>query len=130
VLDCCWARAWQSCRQQDHTRPAANRARGVLFEFANLFKGTIRSARNIRQEVADLLTELRAAESLIQKHGGLTVRDLDILEIGVGQLPRQLAYFAMQNRAVGMDLDVVPQGLKILLSLRAPWTVVTPVLSC
>ena len=109
---------------------SSEQSSGVLFEFANLFKGTIRSARNIRQEVADLLTELRTAEALIQKHSGLTVRDLDILEIGVGQLPRQLAYFAMQNRAVGMDLDVVPQGLKILLSLRAPWTVVTPVLSC
>jgi SAM-dependent methyltransferase len=92
---------------------SSEQSSGVLFEFANLFKGTIRSARNIRQEVADLLTELRTAEALIQKHGGLTVRDLDILEIGVGQLPRQLAYFAMQNRAVGMDLDVVPQGLGV-----------------
>jgi SAM-dependent methyltransferase len=92
---------------------SSEQSSGVLFEFANLFKGTIRSARNIRQEVADLLTEPRTAEALIQKHGGLTVRDLDILEIGVGQLPRQLAYFAMRNRAVGMDLDVVPQGLGV-----------------
>src|SRR5262245_14273604 len=57
--------------------------------------GTIRSARNIGREIADLLAELRAAEALIQKHGGLAVRDLDILEVGVGRLPRQLAYFAM-----------------------------------
>ena len=91
---------------------------GVFFEFANLFKGTIRSARNIRQDVADLLTELRAAEALVQNHGGLAVHDLDILEIGVGQLPRQPTYFAMRNRAVGMDLDVVPQGLRVLDYVR------------
>jgi SAM-dependent methyltransferase len=92
---------------------SSEQSSGTLFEFTNLFKGTIRSARNVRQEVADLLAELRAAEALIQKHGGLAARDLDILEVGVGQLPRQLSYFAMQNRAVGMDLDVIPQGLRV-----------------
>jgi hypothetical protein len=92
---------------------SSERTSGAFFEFANLFKGTIRSARDIRQEVADLLAELQAAEALVQDHGGVAVRDLDILEIGVGQLPRQLTYFAMHNRAVGMDLDVVPQGLRV-----------------
>src|SRR5262245_22411646 len=90
----------------------------AFFEFANLFKGTIRSARNIRQEVADLLSELRIAEELVQTYGGLAVRDLDILEIGVGQLPRQLTYFAMHNRVVGVDLVVVPKGLRVLDYVR------------
>src|SRR5262249_2432074 len=95
----------------------------AFFEFANLFKGTIRSARNISQDVADLLAErraaeVRAAEALVQNHGGLAVRDLDILEIGVGQLPRQLTYFSMHNHAVGIDLDVVPQGLRVLDYVR------------
>lgn len=50
----------------------------------------------------------QSAESLT----GLTLRDLDTLEIGHGQSQVAIAYVAaLGNRAVGIDLDVVPHGL-------------------
>jgi SAM-dependent methyltransferase len=50
----------------------------------------------------------QSAESLT----GLTLRDLDVLEIGHGQSQHAIAYVAaLGNRAVGIDLDVVPHGL-------------------
>ncbi len=82
----------------------------AAFEFFNLFKGTLRMARHIKSDVAELLCELRNAESLITHESGLSVSGLDVLEVGVGQLPRQLTYFSLHNRAVGLDLDVVPVG--------------------
>jgi SAM-dependent methyltransferase len=90
----------------------------ALLEFATLFKATVRSARQIDEDVADLLSELRRAEELIRQTVGRDIRDMDILEVGVGQLPRQLAYFAMHNRAIGMDLDVVPTGFRVADYLR------------
>jgi len=86
----------------------------AFFEFLNLFKGTLRSARHIKSDVADLIRELRQAEKLISQQLGSDVRGLDILEVGVGQLPRQLAYFSLYNKAVGLDLDVVPVGFRIV----------------
>lgn len=84
-----------------------------VFEFLNLFKGTLRSARDIKNDVGELLGELRKAELLITQQSGREVRGLDVLEVGVGQLPRQLTYFSLHNRAVGLDLDVVPVGFRV-----------------
>jgi len=90
----------------------------AAIEFLNLFKGTQRSARHIKTDVENLIADLRKAESLISQQMSSEVRNLDILEVGVGQLPRQLAYFSLHNRAVGLDLDVVPSGFRVLDYLR------------
>lgn len=50
----------------------------------------------------------QSAESLT----GLTLRNLDVLEVGHGQSQQAIAYVAsLGNRVVGIDLDVVPDGL-------------------
>lgn len=83
---------------------------GTAREFLNLFRGTLRASRLIEAEVKQLVVDLREAEGLIVEASGMPVQNLDVLEIGVGQLPRQIAYFALHNRVVGIDLDVVPAG--------------------
>lgn len=79
-------------------------------EFVNLLRGTLRASRRIEAEVKELIDDLREAERLVVETSGLRLENLDVLEIGVGQLPRQIAYFARSNRVVGIDLDVVPTG--------------------
>src|SRR6188768_4302654 len=82
-----------------------------LFEFARLFRRSWRVLRNIEPEVNDLMKMLHEAEQLVARHGGgKRIEDCRVLEIGPGQLPRQLAYFALKNDAIGIDLDVIPQG--------------------
>lgn len=60
----------------------------------------------VRQTMADL-EELAA---MLQARYDLTLRDLDILDIGTGQQQLQSVWFARHNRVVGIDLDVVPKG--------------------
>ncbi len=92
---------------------SAGRTSGIVHEFIQLAKGTLRASAGIAEGVKEGLKELREVEALITRQSGLKLENLDILEIGVGQLPRQIAYFALRNRAVGIDLDVVPQGFNI-----------------
>jgi SAM-dependent methyltransferase len=52
----------------------------------------------------------REVESMIAGALGREVSGLDLLDIGCGQLPAQLIYFARRNRVVGIDADVVAFG--------------------
>lgn len=79
-------------------------------EVRSLVYRTLLQARNVQAEVQGTIDCLRKCEDLVAQHTGLVLRDCDILEIGPGQAPRQLAYFAIHNRAIGVDMDVIPQG--------------------
>lgn len=57
------------------------------------------------------LERARDVESMIAGALGREVADLDMLDVGCGQLPAQLVYFARSNRVVGIDADVVAFGL-------------------
>ncbi len=86
----------------------------AMFEFARLFRRSWRVSQNIEAEVNDLMKMLHEAEQLVARHaGGKRIENCRVLEIGPGQLPRQLAYFALKNDAVGIDLDVIPQGFDL-----------------
>jgi len=62
----------------------------------------------VRSSIATLERFRQSAESLT----GLTLRDLDVLEVGHGQSQQALAYVSsLGNRVVGIDLDFVPDGL-------------------
>jgi SAM-dependent methyltransferase len=86
---------------------------GVFTEFTRLFKRSLRASGRMHDEVADLLKMIHDAEDQVRELTGLKIEGLKILEIGPGQLPRELAYFAAKNDVVGIDLDVIPQGFNI-----------------
>lgn len=56
------------------------------------------------------LARAREVESMIADALGRDVTGLDLLDVGCGQLPAQLIYFARDNRVVGIDADVVAFG--------------------
>lgn len=86
---------------------------GIWTEFRNLFKGVLRAKKGIRIETEELIGEIRRVEASLKDYYGVILRGKHILEVGVGQLPRQVAYFGVHNRIVGIDLDVIPQGFRI-----------------
>ncbi len=81
--------------------------------FVNLVTGSMDTLREMETHVAGVLEIAREAEDLVARHTGMTIEGLKALEIGPGQLPRHLAYFALKNDVVGIDLDVVPMGFDI-----------------
>lgn len=83
-----------------------------------LLRGTRGAQAQIGEHVARTITAVREGEKFVADRFGMTLENRDALEIGVGQLPRQMACFALRNRVTGIDLDVAPQGLDI----PAYWT--------
>ena len=65
---------------------------------------------NIPHQVASILDHLRDVERLLGQRYGVFLKDLDILDVGVGQFLLQMHYFARNNRAFGIDYDVIAQG--------------------
>ena len=86
------------------------------------FRGLVQGSRSVRQgmtqHVAKLIDSCHQAEVFVQSKTGLVVHGLRILEIGPGQLPRQIAYFARANQVTGIDLDVIPLGFQLGAYLR------------
>ncbi len=69
-------------------------------------------AKDIPEQVRITIERLRHLETLVREHTGLTVENVRVLEIGPGQKLRQMLYFACKNQVVGIDLDVIPVGLR------------------
>lgn len=65
----------------------------------------------VRNHIDATFRNLRLLESRVLERYGLRLQDLDILDIGVGQFPIQMFYFARYNRVVGIDWNVIAQGL-------------------
>jgi SAM-dependent methyltransferase len=64
-------------------------------------------SQNIPERVDLLLRRVRDAEQEVRRYTGKKLEDLDVLEIGPGQMLKYLKYFSIRNRAIGIDLDVV-----------------------
>lgn len=78
-----------------------------------LFRRTCSQSKRIDEHVQQVLARDHQVERGIAEALGRPVVDLKMLEIGVGQLPRQIAYFAQNNDVIGIDLDVTPLGFSI-----------------
>src|SRR5947209_3122837 len=83
---------------------------GFFFEFRQLLRRSRASSEHIEQDVKRILDTIRTAEKFLFDQTGFIVENKKILEIGPGQIPRQLAYFAARNDANAIDLDVIPTG--------------------
>jgi SAM-dependent methyltransferase len=86
---------------------------GLFHEIGVLWKRTRRATDLMPDEISKLLKIIRDAERAVEESTGMRIIGKDVLEIGPGQLPRQLAYFGLNNNVIGIDLDVIPMGLDI-----------------
>jgi SAM-dependent methyltransferase len=82
-------------------------ALSFLREVSSLYRYARQASDHARQAVEDI----RRREAIIREHLGLELRDLNLLEIGPGQYQAQSRYLALNNRVVGIDLDVIAAGL-------------------
>lgn len=64
------------------------------------------------------IEDVRRVELLLRDRFGLELRNQDVLEIGPGQFLIQISHFAVHNRVVGIDLEVLVQGFKPLAYIR------------
>lgn len=86
-----------------------------LREWYFQYKALNRVKKNVSVVVADMLSDYEDIEG----YCGGDLSGMSILEIGHGQLPLQLAYFSCRSsKAVGIDLDVVPQSFCIQSYLK------------
>jgi len=90
----------------------------TMRDFVELYRGTAKMKREIPDRVRTGIERCASAEQDMARVLGRPVRDLDMLEIGPGLLPRQLVYFAQGNRASGIDLDVIAEGVGPISFLR------------
>jgi SAM-dependent methyltransferase len=90
---------------------------GSLRESFQLLRKSLQSSKNMADEVAHVLAVCRDAEALVIQQTDRPIANLDVLELGPGQLPRQTAYFALKNRVTAIDLDVIPRSLGSYLQL-------------
>ncbi len=89
-------------------------ALSFLREASNLYHYHRRSSELVRQTLDDV----RRREAVVKEHLGLELRGLDILEIGPGQLQAEASYLALNNRVVGIDLDLIVQSVSPLAYLK------------
>ena len=90
------------------------------------FQALIREARSLYEQRAGqpsgrveyLLTKLKNLERQIYELYDFPLKERDVLDIGAGQFLVQMQYFARRNRVVGIDYDVIAQGLNPMSYLR------------
>jgi hypothetical protein len=82
----------------------ANRAR----ELWNLY---LFHHNNVERRVSNVVDRARTAEVRIAERLGAPVAGQRLLDVGPGQQMPYLSYFAVQNDAVGVDLDLVAEHL-------------------
>jgi SAM-dependent methyltransferase len=80
---------------------------GRLTDIARLYK--VRT-RNVQENVDMTKAQVAASAECYAKYTAAPLLDRDVLVVGVGQTQREATGLGMQNRVVGIDLDVIPQG--------------------
>lgn len=89
-------------------------ALSFLHEASNLY----RHYRQAPDQARTAIQDIRRREAVINENLDFELRGLDILEIGPGQFQAQMQYLAVNNRVVGIDLDVITQNVAPLDYLK------------
>jgi SAM-dependent methyltransferase len=89
-----------------------------MVNYLRLVQGARRSMAELPDYVARIIGECQAIEAMARERIGLKLDGLRVLEIGAGQLPRQMAYFARANRVTGIDLDRIAPSLDVAAYLE------------
>jgi SAM-dependent methyltransferase len=66
--------------------------------------------RRAQGRMRELVGDVRNVEAEIKTRLGADIKGLDVLEVGPGQFLAQASYFAMANRVVGLDSDIIVRG--------------------
>jgi hypothetical protein len=69
--------------------------------------------RNVKQNVAGFITQARETEEKLSQLLGRSITNLKT-EIGPGQQLVQMSYFGTHDEVVGIDFDLVPQGVSLV----------------
>jgi SAM-dependent methyltransferase len=93
-------------------------ASGSILSFLREAKSLYGYYRQPSGRAWQAIQDIRRGETILKEHLDLELRGLDILEIGPGQFQAQIRYLAVNNRVVGIDLDVIPQGVSPLTYLK------------
>jgi SAM-dependent methyltransferase len=71
------------------------------------------SLRSVTPGVANTLATIRTTKDRVLEQTGLHLEGLRVLEIGPGQCPQRLRCLSLKNDVLGIDTDVIPQGLNV-----------------
>ena len=71
------------------------------------------SRAKAEQNMTGLLQLVHRDEQRMEKCYGRPLEKMRILEIGPGQGMERARYFGVKNTVIGLDLDVIPQGLDV-----------------
>ncbi len=93
--------------------PATLRER--LQEARGLYR---RHTRDVERRVAGVIAEMQAVERTLRERAGLALAGARVLDVGPGQNLGHMFWLAVHARAIGIDLDVSPQGWQIGTYLR------------
>ncbi len=80
---------------------------GRMKDIALLYK--VRT-RNVDENVAMTKNQVAASAQCYSKYTSCPLMDRDVLVVGVGQTQREVMGLGMENKVVGIDLDVIPEG--------------------
>ena len=70
-----------------------------------------RHTADVPGRVRAVVDEMNTMAEQVEQYSGLQLVDKDVLDVGPGQLHGFMHWLAARNRAVGIDLDVSPQGV-------------------
>jgi SAM-dependent methyltransferase len=91
---------------------------GLAARAGELLHLTRAALRPVSPGVADTLATIATTRTRVFEHTAVSLENLRILEIGPGQCPQRLRCLSLANDVVGIDTDVIPQGLDIRQYLR------------
>jgi SAM-dependent methyltransferase len=70
--------------------------------------------RRAHGRMRELVSDARNVEAEIKRRLGVNIVGCDVLEVGPGQFLAQASYFAMANRVVALDSDVIVRGFDLV----------------
>ncbi len=88
-------------------------------EFAREIVHLVRAhSRDAGAEMRALAARLSEVEELVQSSYGTTLEGLRMLDVGAGQRMLEMKYFSVKNTVVGIDRDVIVEGIDPRAYLR------------
>jgi len=90
----------------------SSESRGVLLKLREA-KGLLQLHNvDVSGRVRSEIEDARYVEATIRKLFDVEVKNLDMLEVGPGQLMLQMSYFSKNNRVIGIDSDILVRGFR------------------
>lgn len=84
-----------------------SRGLGTVAEFWHLYR---HKTADIAGTIASVVSTCEEMEQSLAESFDLTLRNLNVLEVGAGQQLLRLKYFSRKNRVTALDYDIIIQG--------------------